>query len=462
MKNFILIFLLLCFKGKAICFTDSLEIVKLNRLLQSQFTKVLTGQSNLGIGGFAAIETVAPKISVEFNKVTKRNIVLNLNLAGGVSDNFFAIFKNINLNNNFSGNLKINKVCKSSYEKFTYIDDNELELFDGKMKIKEKYWKDYYELESETNIENVAKEKDKYIKLCRTEKSKIDSLKSIYNEHILIDFHQNNLVNIDSLINNLNDKINFYSNKKQKKLNYLITTKEGEMEKLNFNVKFKEYNLNWIQAGYNLKNNNFNIYTPELLINDTIRTSLPEFEKNIIKKSNWNHEFTLQYANYKYSIIPGKTQYFNLGIKYSLIDNLTDLKKKELIDETKLIYEINNPINKQNPVQTITRIEQNRKSVYVGDFKPNFVTYLFYADLIKYFKTEKKLAYHIFPNFMFGDIKMYNIGFGLIFSVLNKKEPEKALLNNELYINFSNKFQGFNLKNNEIGLRFSLPINFNL
>jgi hypothetical protein len=103
MKMYLTIVVLLCMaSGQAIAQDTTTEIgldsALYKKILNRQFSILITGQSKHSIGNFASLDTKDGEVSFAGSVISRNGSVLTLRASRAVSDGFFKVFTNCKLN----------------------------------------------------------------------------------------------------------------------------------------------------------------------------------------------------------------------------------------------------------------------------------------------------------------------------------------------------------------------------
>lgn len=260
-------------------------------------------------------------------------------------------------------------------------------------------------------------------------------------------------VRIDSLIfaielsySNLkitNIQINNYPSKDVIKED-IANAKGKELKKLEYEPELTGFKFGWFSFYYKVENRSFKLFYPT-----------QSFTQQIIDTSSVSHEIKIQYNKYYWTKDTYKTYFLSFGLSLSLTDNFNDLIKKE-------INEVKN--YGPNPNDRTTTKKYN---AYIGDYENGQKNVKLFGDYYRFLFSNNIAAIHLYPEFNFysNSKPRYNLGFGLLLGLKDNKNEDKSLLNAEIFYNFLDISKNSNtdlkfLERNNIGLRFTFPINF--
>jgi hypothetical protein len=443
--------------------TDSIKKMKIgtigfssenfNYLVNKNFSKLVTGQSTMGLGTYAAIDVKNTEATFSASKILPSGSIFNFNFKGGATDGVSSVFNNSKLNNNLSFELQYHSLHKRNIkirydletlkkyqsDSLKIINDYNLEilktdcLYDLNLilvetdKLKAQIEKDEHEVKTLTDSISLLKS-DSEIKIIV---HKIDSIKcKIAIDRLTL---QQNLVTIK--------KYESGSNLLYKKLQ-LNNKKAKDINELQSKLDIIGAQFSWFSFSYKIRNDAFKLLDPG-----------QSFANQVEKKNYVSHEFKTQLNFYDYDI--NHTIYWTTALSYKYKSNYLDLDKVEVTD-TNVIGTSGNS----------TRETSKAYIAYTGDYKEGISEVDFDMDLYYLFLKNDILGFHIFPNSQFiqNQKPIHNLGFGLVVPFKDKNKSG-SIVNAELYYNALNIFntEGVNknlLERNDIGFRFTFPFNF--
>ena len=93
------------------------------RVLNQQFTNLITGKSKNSIGNFASLNLKESEVSFSGCTIFPNNSVLTVKVSGAVSDGMFAIFSNSKLNTEVALGIQYNYLAPGK-KSLSYLDDD--------------------------------------------------------------------------------------------------------------------------------------------------------------------------------------------------------------------------------------------------------------------------------------------------------------------------------------------------
>jgi hypothetical protein len=419
---------------------DSTTLTKreVQTLINKQFTNLITGQSSSSIGNFASVDTKDSKLSFAGSLISEKANVLTVKASGGISDGFFSVFNNSQLNTNieldFRYNIFINKHNSISFENSSYQ-----KYKNDKKKISEDSAKKKLAIDFELKKMELEQSKVKYIKTIEKINKKLDdkAFATPFSEDSLrYEFAKSSLE-----LKLLEETI--LPSRVQQTLN-LNNELSDQVNKNDINLDIRGFSLQWISFGYNVRKNSFKFLDSTLV-----------YKNQVSSKSFISHELNVQYTSYKWNANYLKTSYFGIGLAYNILDNFNDLTPIEIVESNKFT-------NNQT-----TRTTSKKYNAYTGEYIENNNSVRLYADYYQFFLRKNPIALHIYPEVNFyKKSTITNLGVGILFPFKDVKAENKSKVNIELYYNILDIFNNANsniplLKRNDIGLRFSFPVKFN-
>ena len=438
---------------------NSVDIEYYKKLLDREFTKILTGQ-NTNFGTYATLSTKNEIASLAGNIKIKDESSLNINLKGGVTEGIIPLLNGEDVNANLSLNIQFNLGLYKDLRKNIIEADatSRLNYFSSLDSIRAVRDKAKEELKlTKQKIELEIKQK-------REKLAKLPKLDSIYRSKIADPTRRE--IKRDS-IKLQKDQLNIDITYLQKKVDKVIAD-EISRQGQNLDDKVRKfakarfekqellaYSIKWFSLYGNLNNRAFNTFD---------ETAVYE---NQVNKVNFNQlEFGFAYNIYnlrdKSPVIDSKpnwvnrrTYYFSIGAAYLLNDNFDDLTKKTLNEK----QDISPSPNSRSLSET--------KTVYLGEYKRNLSQLKASANLYWFPTYNQTFAFHVEPSFRTNfeeKIKFDNIvGFLLGFK---NSEKDKNVINVELYYNMKDVFKKSESEDDQfsdrssIGLKLNFPITF--
>ena len=114
---------------------------------------------------------------------------------------------------------------------------------------------------------------------------------------------------------------------------------------------------------------------------------------------------------------------------------------------------------------------QNKYTAYYGeDYTDSIVGFRLYTDYYRFLFKNNIVALHLFPQLQTyrSELPVWNCGVGLFFNLKNAKDDkDNTVVNAELFYNVLDVFDVTNsdyrlIERNNVGIRFSFPINFKI
>ncbi|MCB0821480.1 MAG: hypothetical protein KDC09_02190 [Bacteroidales bacterium] len=440
---------------------DSIGHSEFKKILNLQFSKIITGNSFQSIGNFAAISTTDESLKLGGSILRKNGSILTIEASGGATEGVSGFLTDGELNKNVAGkityHLLINPFSNNSIKRNSFERDkirNEL------IKIENEYKKDsldiifrkdsldvIYALEKNLNKKkqldtSIKKDSVKYINEKDVNKKgeiklKLDSLN--YARAI-------NKFEIEKLNKKL-DKINVegYFEEEEEKL---LQKKEKDIEanrKKIYSQSISGINIYWLSFGGGVKNNEFKYFNKDV-----------DFENQIKKDSYTTLKLSASISHYKWTNYKKSDIYWSLGLNYALGDNLNSLTSVTVKDfET---------ISEEPSRESFTT-----QNVFTGDYKEDISQLLLYFDYYRYYGNKERsyFALHINPKILFQEESkpVSSLLFGILVP-FKKVKDQSSIVNIEVFYKLNDIFNNLEsekslLNRNTIGLLASFPINFN-
>lgn len=446
MKLSLLIILLLCFHGygkaqpkpapPAKTSVDTLTTKVFKKILNRQFSNLLTGQTKNSIGNYASIDLKEPEVSFSGSSIFKNGSVLTIKASGGITDGFFAIFNNSTLNTGIALDVQYN-FLRPKVGDITYDTDSVRVYMDKDRKIKYEYTEKMAAMRHEQGKTSLVMTKNK-LEAQKKELEKEWSKDVKPRKDSLAYAIEMAALKIDSL----DVAIKNYPPKKdvEDKVN---NWKGSELKKNKPEFGLDGFNLRWFSIGYKVQSNSFKLFDP----------GLPS-GKQTMDSSFVGHEGRFQYSQYKWSKEEYESFFWCAGLAVTYTNNLGDLDKLE-ITEIKNYGAIPNE-----------RTTTDKFNAYTGQYNGGKIGLKLYGDYYQFLFSENAAAFHIYPELKIkeGTKPVSNIGLGFLYCYKDEKD-ETSIVNAELYYNFQDIFNTGEtsykiLERNKVGLRFTFPIKF--
>lgn len=418
-----------------------LDDTAFKRILNQQFTNIVTGQNRTTLANFAALDLKEPEVTFAGSFVNNKGYVLGVKASGGVKDGLFSFFNNSKLNTKVSLEFNINILNK---DKAVLAWDNA---------SIEKYEKQKEDLFKKYRLKEIAaSENFKLTDLKLRERKLIDRIGDLNKRLAMI----GDLIIRDSVLfaikvdeanlKDIQNEIKVVQNNEPVDIQTEDVRQELalELKKLKIEPDLYRFKFSWFSVFYRLNNSAFQLFDSKKPIDD-----------QVMEKTYLGHELKIQFNKYNWSKETSKTFFYNVGVGLSLTDNQNDLKKRELNDFLSFSS------------STGERTLNDKYNVFIGNYTKDIKQLRFYSDYYQFIFHNNAAAFHIYPEFVYrsGFEPTYNIGTGFLYSFKDSKKEDKTNVNAEIYYNFLDIFNNLNstdklLERNSVGLRFTFPINF--
>lgn len=428
-------------------------------LLNREFSKLVTGQSTIGVGTYASVDVQKTEATFSPSVMFKNGNILNFTFKGGATDGVSAVFNNSKLNTNLSFELQYNTIGKK-YNTI-YFDSETLRNYEAaSLKADADHTLESSQLECLSELNTFYVEIEKLKKEIKESKSEMETLKSANNEtqnsviKARITYLECQIAILESGIQQNSEKIEAYlkeTNHENEETNKLykqmaLNNKRAKnLESLRAKLEITGVTLYWFSFSYKLRNDAFKLLN-----------SAESFENQVKEKNYLSHEFKSQFTLYHHnSNQMHETVYLAGALTYQYKSNYQDLSKVKVTDTETV-----------GTTGTSTRETSDSFVAYQGDYKTGVNQLNLDIDFYYLFFEKDRFGIHVFPNSQFiQNLKPnHNLGVGLVMPFKDKTK-EASVVNAEVYYNFLNVFNSndseLNLfERNEIGLRFTFPFNF--
>ena len=414
------------------------------RVLNQQFTNLITGQTKNSIGNFAAFDIKDAEVSFAGNCLInsktegKKISVLTVKASGGITDGIFEIFDNNTLNTQVALDLQLN---------FLRPTNNALLYYDTSAQA---YFKKQKQIMDEDALRQLAIRKGQPKRLLVLEQAKLEGIKTRLQTEIQKEKDADkkdsllyDVAKMDLLITQVKNKINTFpsdaelthdaENLRSSQLKTLRTSAD---------IKIYGFRLGWFSVGYKAHNNKFKYFDPKLA-----------FGSQVADTTFVTHEGRFQYSFYNWTKDAFRSFFFDAGVAILYSDNFATLTKQEVSETT------------QYGPATGARAVTKKYNAYSGDYRRDLAALRLYTDYYKFLFNDNQAALHGSAEFKAQkhEKPLWNATLGFLVSFKNTKD--ESVLNAELYYNFLDIFKTsettHNLfERNSIGIRFAVPITF--
>jgi hypothetical protein len=203
------------------------------------------------------------------------------------------------------------------------------------------------------------------------------------------------------------------------------------------------FKLSWLSIGYDATNAAFRRFDQAL-----------PFTEQVVKDSYLSHAFHVRYAVYQLSRAPYETYYWSLGVTGAVTNNLSGLKKLELVERL--------PFG-PNPTD---RVAETRFQAFQGDYRKGLSSAAIAGDFYWFLFPHNRAAVHLYPEYVLKESQRprANLGAGFLLAFKDSKKPQTTV-SAELYVQFTDLGNGARssdrvIDRKSVGVRVAFPINF--
>ena len=408
------------------------------KVLNQQFSNLVTGQSKNSIGNFAALDLKENKVSFAGSSIFNSGSVLSVTASGAVSDGLYSIFSNSKINTQVSLDLQYNFLALSK-KKLQYdydtlrqyqskIDEIEYDYKLKKLSINSRH--DSLLLEAnKRKANNHIHIIDSLLEISNQSQSRLDSLQfEKARTKILLDSIETAILTLP----NLGTQIRILRN-------WRIQQKGN----VSFESAVYGFSIGWFSIGYKVTNNSFKLFD-----------SSATFNHQVLDTNFVSHEVSVQYSKYKWTETQYETYFWDLGVAFKYADNFNTLSKKEITETTNYGVNIGD--------RSIT----NKYNAYQGTYATNLKQLRFYGDFYYFLFSNNIAAFHVYPEWVVqkNEKPIADFGTGLLIALKDSK-TEGSIINAEIYYNFLDIFKTTEktykfFERNNVGIRFAFPLKF--
>lgn len=452
-----------------------------NELINLQFSKLVSGKSEGGVGNFASADIINSVVTLSSSFQMSNGSILNLTFHGGATDGLASIFTNSRINSNISFHGKYHFLNPNKKRKVRYVNTTSEKRLESQkiytkyqeLLIEEELWASNLELKILKKKKEIVDLKIKIKDLHKTIRdSKISSSDKKSKEYE-IEISGVKILQLSKEIEDLTELCDFIKNGLHSDSNQFVLKQKraGELGALKETFKIKDITyieLGWFSIGYEVENNSFTQFNKEKEITEQLK-----------KVSSTTQSISFSYNQYAYresrfcgskndqnlkenkkciSSTPTLGSYFfKFGLSIGLSDSFDSLDKVSIKD-TQILSGFENS----------SREISNDFIAYQGSFDKKLLNISLFGDTYLWFWNSSRAALHLFSNFNASQkLKpKLDAGLGILLNIKNK-EKEKPAVNVELFYSFIDLFDNRQVlrddtlfERNVVGLRFTVPINF--
>lgn len=425
--------------------TEYITSKDFQKLINRYFINFNTGQEISGPSSFAGLDIQKTDVTFTPTYVNKKKNIWTLKFNGGITEGISSVFKNNKFNTNINAELKYtiritpkNKVMYSFYDS----DDNAFQkaLTTTRVENLEAIIKFLDDNKTKINDDVFIKGiKDDLTNKIAEAKTKItNSQYSGFDEELKTKFNETTDKIKQKLGANSDLSLSVVMFESENNNKYAKKYKE-ELKKL----KLTGMHLKWISIAGNVRNDAFKL----------LDRSKP-FETQVIDENYVGYGGSISYNNY-YFRTNDNSKYFSLAATFENKSNYLLLDDVEVNNTTQIGTDTN-----------ISREVTEKYTAYEGKYIKYINEFTFNFDYYYFINSIDNLGFHFYEKTTYNEIikPNYDLGLGLVFS-FKSKDKESVVLNAEAYYTLvdiaSNNSDINALERNSIGLRFTLPFNFN-
>ncbi|WP_367389734.1 hypothetical protein [Lewinella sp. LCG006] len=438
---FLFIFLINVLEIKA----QELGDAEVEQLINSVFSKLITGNATNSLGSFVGVDLSDSKIEYSPTFRISPGKYLNISANGGISNGVFNAIKNSSLNSNVGVGAQLHFLDTSSFSnviRYREVDRRKYHI------AREKLLSEHY----------------------------LDSLNLVYNKDLIIlnnkiELLDSEIKTIVSLLEENNDsdkrdslkleleirkyKTQHYREKAAEMASPLWKKREflrignqlaRKLDTLDSNLfPITGFNVRWFSFGYEANNDAFKFYDPS-----------QNFSDQVAKRNATSHGFNIQLSTAKLAQENFQSIYATINLQYQLRNNIDELTKLSIVDS-----------RQDTSVSGDIRTIQEEITALTGVFEEDINALIVNYNIYSFFGLGNRFALHLNPKVEFADKRkpLYDLEVGILLSI-PKKDELATLFNAELFYKFydlSNNFQSeiSFIERNSIGLKLTFPIAFN-
>lgn len=418
------------------------------KLLSTEFSKIMTGNSFSNFGSYASVSTKDETLTISgiILDSLNTNKVWTYNVSGGVSDGITSAFDNFKLNSNIGASISFNYIINPFKTNRVSIDEaSERKINENLEKLRIHFVSDSIDIIAKKELIELKYQK---LKLLKKEKS-LDSLYRVYKpkksslRKDSINFAFQKLKHNKSILLNKEKKLTDeeFSNKLFE-LYQKYDKDLAELEKKKEEIKVEDLDITWFSFGYGIRKDKFNLFDSSLT-----------FDKQINDSTTVSHKINLGVSRYRWGNVSKRDIFWAFSTEFQYGSNLSDLTGIEIVDTT--------------PISTTPQREQVKKTnAFVDEFKSGVKRIAFKFDYYSFFGKKNEFALHLNPKIEVADFVKPTTSFltGILIP-FKDKEKQTSIVNLEVFYQLNDVFNVNNAEiiifgRNSIGIKASFPITF--
>ena len=431
-----------------------------NQIVNKQF-RALLSDATVSTGAFASLDLKEPDVTFSPSFILKNGNIVSAKASGGVSDGFFELFNNSELNPSVSVGVDYHFLWKDSDKKarhgfIEYMSSEKTKLLEKARDVKSTYTIDSLRIVMRGEQVLLILETDKLNAKHAKDSVMLHKLDSVISAAAprnpgLLPIRSDSLRFVmvsDSLkVANNQAKISEWNTLRYVGMrnNQLDTKRKEDLEAVDLTkLKLVGFQFGWFTLGAQVTHDAFKLFDPDLAL-----------DKQVVDTSFTSFQFRVQYSFYRWSKKHFRSVYFTLGAKYNHKSNFQDLKKTEVLETT------------NHGSGSFERTTAKKYNTYKGIYRPSLHGLELNSDLYYFMFNNNTVALHLYQSaeFQDGEFPKFSTGCGLVFP-FTTKDKDKPILNAEVYYTVRDlanaKREGNDIfDRNNIGIRFTYPIDFN-
>jgi hypothetical protein len=429
------------------------------RLLNTQFTRIISPQSANSIGNFGAYSSDKGQITFAGSTVIRQRSVLAVKVNGSGTNGFLPLISNGDPIKAFGADLQLH-LMESGSSRVSYTAPSCAAFKRDSAQAADRYKREAARIRVGGDSIAAALRLDSIRRVMVRQTAQVESLLvllgSAIGEHSrsptpeslaaliqrrrALDSAKVTLVvsRVDSIVAARDSAPNAVF-----ALSRLGDERAVALQKAYALLNTADFSIGWFSLGYGAQGTSF-------MLIDTSATLVAQLKST----TNIAHTVRLQYSRYSTPAQGGAASYWTVGASTATTDNFVKLKKLDVTD-----------IRQIGPTSG-TREARSSVTAYQGAYEQGLASASVFADYYRFLTPQNTTALHLYPSVdvQRATVGVANFGLGLL-SIFAKSSDAAARFNAELFITFTDLANAREVQlkiyeRSQIGVRFSLPFSF--
>jgi hypothetical protein len=418
--------------------TEGLKEELFGRLINRQFTTVVSPQSGAILGNFAAIDLKEATASFAATTILPAAAVLATKVSGGAADGLLPVLRGQQFSSKVGATAQLHLLNRAR-RTLRWDAESCLQYEAIARRIDREHALRVVEISEGRNFARTLRDLQ-----LRALEQRAETLTTNLNDTTLHAAQRDSLLVEQAKVTTTRELISSepLPNIDRQRHGFDIRRAEQRRQAQD-SIIVTGFSIGWLSLEYGVVNTEFRLFDSDL-----------PAETQVAKRSFATHRGGVRYSRYHFSSAAYETRFWSVAALISQDHNLGDLAAVELTDRNEF---------GQPPAQRFT---ESKYTAYTGDYQSRLVKWTLNADFYQFLFHRNQAAVHIYPStdFRDGQRPTYNLGLGFLM-VARGLAKEPSTLNAELYYNLidltnTRESEDGLLRRGGLGLRLTFPITF--